>query len=76
LGLIKKVKLNLNKYRDYLLWQIENKVTVERVKTGWKSPPNVELPTTKEPVPVNLGLEDLLGESVKPVQVKGSSNSS
>ncbi len=54
IGLVNKVPLSFNMYRDYLLWQTKHKVSVEKVKTGWK-----ELVEPAEQV--ELGLDDLLG---------------
>ena len=39
LGLLRKVKLNMQLYREYLEWTQQNSVQVEKVRTGF-----IELP--------------------------------
>ena len=52
----------MKQFRDYLIWQNLNKISIERKKSGWKV----------EPVASNnqaeIGLDELLGENVKTVQ--------
>ena len=45
LGLLKKVELPMQTFREYLKWQLKNKVKVEKIQTGFvEVPQNVELP--------------------------------
>ena len=45
LGLLKKVELPMQTFREYLKWQLKNKVKVEKIQTGFvEVSQNVELP--------------------------------
>lgn len=58
---LSKVKLNMQSFRNYLIWTKTNTVAVETVQTGWKESepePVLELNLKKE-----ISLEDLLGSA-------------
>lgn len=61
LKLVKKVQLSMNQFRDYLIWQNQNKISIERKKSGWKVEPQTEHNLAQ------IGLADLLGEREKTV---------